>query len=62
MSIAKTKKLWGFFVYLFISRETETARVGKGQRERESESKAGSTLPVQSSMQGSNPRNYEIVT
>ena len=41
-----------FKVYL---KETETALVGEGQREAERESQAGSVLPVQSLMQGSNP-------
>ena len=42
-------------VYLIIF-EREGAQAEDGQRERERDSQAGSTLPVQSPMEGSIPR------
>ena len=45
---------WVFFLSLFILRERE--------RERERESQAGSSLPAQSPMWGSDPQSHEIVT
>ena len=53
-----------FKVYLFLLRETETDSESGGRAEREGDrgSQAGSVLPAQSPMWGSNPGNCEIMT